>query len=295
MELGTAAVLLVNGLALSAILFLLSAGLTMIFGLLNVVNFAHGAFFMVGGYVAMATMRQLTGSLALGLLTGSLAVVVIGFAVERFLLRRFYEQSLESHLRQMLLTIGLSLVITETVLIFAGPQILAVPLSWGDESLVILGRNVPLYRVVLIGVGLVALFSLMFVMNRTRLGLIVRAGVQRADMVEAMGVDVYRMFTRMFLFGAALAGFAGAAAGPYYNAVYPQLGDNHLILAFGIVVVGGLGSLVGSAIASLIIGILIGFGAYVWPEGQSFFVMLMIIVILLIRPQGLFGAERTRV
>jgi branched-chain amino acid transport system permease protein len=295
MELGTATVLLANGLALAAILFLLSSGLTLIFGLMNVVNFAHGAMFLVGGYVTLTVTRHITGSLLLSLLSSVVVLAVIGLLIERVFLRRFYGPDLAAHLRQVLLTLGLTLVITELVRIFYGPQILAVSLNWQGERVELAGRLIPLYRLVLIGIGLGGFAGLSYLLNRTRLGLVVRAGVQRADMVEALGIDVHRTFSFVFVIGAALAGLAGAAAGPYYNAVFPTLGDDHLILAFGIVVVGGLGSVAGSAVASLMIGVLISFGAFFWPAGQSFFVMMLLVIVLLVRPQGLFGRQRTRV
>lgn len=295
MDLGAATVLGVNGLALAAILFMLSAGLTLIFGLMNVVNFAHGAMFLVGGYTAFAVTRHITGSLVLSLVLAAAVLAALGLLIERVLLRPLYGGDTESHLRQVLLTLGLTLILTELVRIVFGPQIMAVMLEWQGARIELVGRRIPLYRFVLIGMGITSFVGLLYLLNRTRLGLIVRAGVQRTDMVQALGINIKTTFMYVFVLGAALAGVAGAAAGPYYNAVYPTLGDDHIILAFGIVVVGGLGSVLGSAVAALLIGLLISYGAYFWPAGQSFFVMFLLVVVLLLRPQGLFGRERTRV
>lgn len=295
MDLGGYTVLLVNGLALAAILFLLSSGLTLIFGLMDVVNFAHGALFLLGGYVALTVTRQITGSLLLSLVVAAVVLAIVGLVIERVFLRRFYGSDSASQMSQVLLTLGIALVITELVRIVFGPQIQAVSLNWQDARVELVDRVIPLYRLVLIGIGLGSFVGLFYLLNRTRLGLLVRAGVQRADMVEALGINVHRTFSLVFVLGAALAGIAGAAAAPYYHAVFLSLGDDTLVLAFGIVVVGGLGSVMGSAVVSLMIGILASFGAFFWPAGQSFFVTMLIVVVLLVRPQGLFGMQRTRV
>lgn len=295
MDIGVATVLLVNGLALASILFLLSSGLTLIFGLMDVVNFAHGAMFLVGGYVALSVTRSVTGSLVLSLLAAGAVLAVLGYLIERLLLRPFYGAGLRTHLRQVLLTLGITLVITELIGIIYGAQILAVNLTWSDSRVELLGRVVPVYRLVLIGMGIAGFIGLVLLLNKTRLGLIVRAGVQRPDMVQALGIDIRQMFAFVFVLGSVLAGVAGASAGPYYSAVFPTLGDDHLILAFGIVVVGGLGSVLGSAVASLLIGLLTSFGSFYWSAGQAFFVMFLLVIVLLVRPQGLFGTQRTRV
>jgi branched-chain amino acid transport system permease protein len=295
MDLSTGSTLFLNGLALGAILFLLASGLTMIFGLLNVVNFAHGAYFLVGAYVAVETVGK--SNVIAGLIAAAVAVALVGFLTERFLLRRFYgETERTSHLRQLLLTLGLTMILTELVQIIVGPDIRPTgDLGALNDPVSILGGYVELYRLLLIGVGILVFLLLHWLLQRTRIGLVVRAGVHDHEMVEALGIDVWRAFSAIFVIGSAMAGFAGAAAVYYYKGAAPTLGDEHLVLAFGIVVVGGLGSYVGSAVGAVLVGLLTSFISYFWLPGQSFVVLGLLAIVLLIRPQGLFGKTVVRV
>lgn len=295
MDLATGVTLLMNGLALGAILFLLASGLTMIFGLLNVVNFAHGAFFLVGAYVAVETIGQ--SNIILGMLAAAVAVGLLGFLTERFLLRRFYgETERTSHLRQLLVTLGVSLIVTELVQIIIGPDLRPTGnLGFLNDTVSILGGYVEVYRLVLIGLGVAVFLLVHWILQRTRIGLIVRAGVHDHEMVQALGLNVWRAFTGIFVIGSAMAGLAGAAAVYYYKGASPTLGEEHLILAFGIVVVGGLGSYVGSAVGALLVGLLTSFISYYWLPGQSFVVLALLAIVLLVRPQGLFGKAVVRV
>jgi branched-chain amino acid transport system permease protein len=297
MDLGTGVTLLMNGLALSAILFLLASGLTMIFGLLNVVNFAHGAFFLMGAYVGVALFRDV-GLLA-AVVGATLSVALLGFVTERFLMQRFYsaDSVMTAHLGQLLLTLGVSLCVTEVVQIAAGPNLLPtgdLPGFLNDRIGLVGGGYVDGYRATIILVGIVVFVALAAILRRTRTGLIVRAGVEDADMVQGLRVNVRRSFTATFVIGSAMAGFAGLAAALYYRGTFVTLGEEHLVLAFGIVVLGGLGSYLGSAVGALLVGLATVFISYWWPPGQTFIVMGLLAIVLIVRPQGLFGKEVAR-
>ncbi len=295
MDISTGSTLFINGLAMAAILFLLSSGLTMILGLLNVVNFAQGAFFLAGAYVAVETFGK--SNILLGFLVATVTVGLLGLAVERLFLRRYYrEAERTSHLRQVLLTLGVSLIVTEVIEIIVGPDLRSIgDLGFLKETVGLFGGYIEVYRLLLIGLGLAVFMAIHLVLSRTRVGLIVRAGVQDPEMVQALGINVFRAFTLIFVVGSAMAGLAGAAALYYYNGASPTLGDEHLILAFGIVVVGGLGSYAGSALGAILVGLLTSFISYYWLPGQSFVVLGLLALVLLIRPQGLFGRSEVRV
>ena len=274
-----------NGLAYGALLFLLSVGLTLIFGMLDVVNLAHGSFYMLGAYAGLATLA-LTGNFWLAALVAPLAVGLIGALVERGLLRPLYGRS---PLDQVLLTFGLIYVFEDLIKWGWGgrirsispPELLAGRVRLG-------GLTFPTYRLFIIVFGLLVALALWLLIERTRLGAIIRAGVYDAEMAGGLGIDIGRVFTLVFAFGAALGGLSGVIAGPIQSA-YPSMGVSILIPALIVVVVGGLGSLKGSLVGSLIIGQAETFGK-VWLPGVS---MLMIYVVMalivLLRPQGLFG------
>jgi branched-chain amino acid transport system permease protein len=291
MDAGTAVTLFLNGLALGAILFLLASGLTLIFGLLDFVNFAHGAFFLVGAYVFVAIAAD-GGSIALAFAVAIVGGAGGGLVLERVLLRRAYG----NELHQFLLTLGLGLIITEIVRIIAGPNFQAVhELEVLGDNVSVLGGRVQAYRLFLIALGLAVFAAMLYVLRRTRIGLIVRAGVENPGMVQALGTNVRRAFAIMFAVGSALALLAGAAAAPYYGGAGPALGEEQIVLAFVIAVVGGLGSYLGSALAALIVGLLSSYAAFYWEPGSSMVPVLLMALILLLRPQGLIPQARTRV
>ena len=289
MDWPTAVTLTLNGFALAAILFLLAAGLTLIFGLLDVLNFSHGAMFLVGSYLFV---KFLTGGMPFGLalLAAGACGVLLGVVVERVLIRRLYGQVLA----QFLVTLGVALILTELVQIIWGPDFQPtgdLPILEGTLS--ILGGTVREYRLALIILGF-AVFGLMYwILQKTRIGLIVRAGVQDSEMVQALGTNVGRAFTGMFALGAGLAFLAGAAAAPYYGGTAPSLGDEHLVLAFVIAVVGGLGSYVGAAAGAAMVGLLSSFVSFYWSAGASLVPVLLMVVILIFRPEGLIRGERS--
>ena len=274
-----------NGLAYGVLLFLLSVGLTLIFGMLDVVNLAHGSYYMLGAYAGL-TLIAVTGNFWLALLVAPVAVALIGALVERTCLRPLYRRG---PLDQVLLTFGLIYVFEDLVKWIWSGRIRSIPTpALFSASVQVLGATIPSYRLFVIVFGLAMAVALWALIEKTRLGAIIRAGVFDSEMTAGMGINIDRVFTGVFAFGAALAGLSGVIAGPIQSAS-PPMGASILVPALIVVVVGGLGSLKGSLAGSLIIGQAETFGK-VWLPGAS---MLMIYVvmalILLFRPQGLFG------
>jgi len=274
-----------NGLSYGVLLFLLSVGLTLIFGMLDVVNLAHGSFYMLGAYAGL-TLIGVTNNFWLALAVAPVAVGVIGVLIERGCLRPLYRRG---PLDQVLLTFGLIYLFEDLVKWIWGGKIRSIPppdLFAGSVTL--WGATVPSYRLFVIVFGLAMAVALWLLIERTRLGAIIRAGVFDAEMAAGLGINIQRVFTGVFAFGAALAGLSGVIAGPIQSA-QPPMGATILIPALIVVVVGGLGSLKGSLVGSLIIGQAETFGK-VWLPGAS---MLMIYVVMaaivLLRPHGLFG------
>jgi branched-subunit amino acid ABC-type transport system permease component len=274
-----------NGLAYGFLLFLLSVGLTLIFGMLDVVNLAHGSYYMLGAYAGL-TVIAVVGNFWLALLVAPLAVAVVGAAVERSCLRPLYRRG---PLDQVLLTFGLIYVFEDLVKGIWGGRIRSIPTpDLFASSVNLWGAVIPSYRLFVIAFGLAMAVALWLLIERTRLGAIIRAGVFDAEMSAGMGINVSRVFTLVFAFGAGLAGLSGVVAGPIQSA-YPPMGASILIPALIVVVVGGLGSLKGSLAGSLVIGQAETFGK-VWLPGASMVIIYVVMaLILLFRPQGLFG------
>ena len=274
-----------NGLAYGVPLFLLSVGLTLIFGMLDVINLAHGSFYMLGAYAGLSLIA-VTDSFWLALLAAPLAVGLIGALIERSCLRPLYRRP---PLDQVLLTFGFIYLFEDLVKWIWGGRIRSIPppeLFSGSVSLG--GTIIPSYRLFVIGFGLVMAILLYLVIERTRLGAVIRAGVFDAEMTAGMGINIHRVFTAVFAFGAALGGLSGVIAGPIQSA-FPSMGVTILIPALIVVVVGGLGSLKGSLIGSLIIGQAETFGKAWLPDAAMLIIYVVMAGIVLIRPQGLFG------
>lgn len=274
-----------NGLAYGVLLFLLSVGLSLIFGMLDVVNLAHGTFYMLGAYAGL-TLIAATGSFWLALALAPVAVALVGALVERGLLRPLAHRPT---LDQVLLTFGLIYLFEDVVKGLWGGRIRSIPppdLLAGSVSLG--GVTLPTYRLFVIAFGLAMAVALWLLIERTRLGAIIRAGVFDAEMTAGLGIDIRRVFTLVFAFGAALGGLSGVVAGPIQSA-YPAMGVSILIPALIVVVVGGLGSLKGSLVGSLVIGQAETFGK-AWLPGVSMLIIYVVMaLVLLLRPQGLFG------
>lgn len=274
-----------NGLSYGVLLFLLSVGLTLIFGMLDVVNLAHGSFYMLGAYAGL-TLIAATGSFWLALAAAPIVVGLVGALIERSCLRPLYRRG---PLDQVLLTFGLIYVFEDLVKWMWGGRIRSIPppeIFSGSVNL--LGATIPSYRVFVIVFGFVMALALWLVIERTRVGAIIRAGVFDAEMSAGMGINVSRVFTMVFAFGAALAGMSGVIAGPIQSA-YPPMGASILIPGLIVVAVGGLGSLKGSLAGSLLIGQAETFGKAWMPEASMLIIYVVMAAIVLVRPQGLFG------
>jgi branched-subunit amino acid ABC-type transport system permease component len=274
-----------NGLAYGVLLFLLSVGLTLIFGMLDVVNLAHGSFYMLGAYAGLALIG-VTGNFWLALLAAPLVVGVIGALVERSCLRPLYRRP---PLDQVLLTFGLVYLFEDLVKWAFGGRIRSIaPPDAFSGSVQVLGATLPSYRLFVIVFGLAMAVALWLLIERTRLGAIIRAGVFDAEMTGGLGIDIGRVFTWVFAFGTALAGLSGVVAGPIQSA-YPSMGVSILVPALIVVVVGGLGSLKGSLAGSLIIGQAETLGKVWLPATSMLIIYVVMALVLLLRPQGLFG------
>lgn len=274
-----------NGLSYGVLLFLLSVGLTLIFGMLDIVNLAHGSFYLLGAYAGL-TLIAVTGSFWLALVVAPLVVGTIGALIERGLLRPLYRRPT---LDQVLLTFGLIYFFEDVVKWIWGGKIRSIPVPALFSGSVNLGPlTIPSYRLFVIAFGFVMAVVLWLLIERTRLGSIIRAGVFDAEMTAGLGINISRVFTGVFAFGAALGGLSGVIAGPIQSA-YPAMGVSILIPALIVVVVGGLGSLKGSLVGSLIIGQAETFGKAWLPGLSMLMIYLVMALIVLLRPQGLFG------
>lgn len=284
-----------NGLAFGVLLFILAAGLSLIFGMMDIVNLAHGAFYMLGAYLAWSLVRGSASACFRGSLDFWLALVLVppllglvGLALEPTLLRRLRGR----HLEQVLLTIGVAIVIADLVRWCWGGEVRALPEPRGlDASVAILGQQYPVYRLFLIAFGVVLALALWVVQERTRLGALIRAGVSDTEMLAALGVDTDRLFAFTFGAGAALAGLAGVVAAPVLG-LQPGMDETALILSLIVIVVGGLGTLGGAFFGSLIVGPANTFGAVLVPQFALAFIFMVMAAVLLARPTGLFGRRR---
>ncbi len=276
---------LFSGAALGAILIMVALGLTIIFGMLGIVNFAHGALFMVGAYAGVY-VATLTGSFWWALLVAPIAVGAFGMLIERFLIRPLYGRSIDDPL---LLTFGLGYVLVEGVRIVFGTD--GVPFATPDilSGVVDLGVGYfPLYRLFVMGVVAVVLLCLWLALEKTRFGLIVRAGARDPLIMKVLGVDIGKLWLLVFGLGVAITAMGGVLAAPMRN-VSPEMGSLVLAEAFVVTVIGGMGSLLGAVVAGLLVGITVSLTALFAPEMATIVMFALMAAILLIRPQGLFG------
>ena len=293
-----------NGLQFGLMLFLLAAGLTLVFGIMDMINLAHGSLYMVGAFLA-AWFVELSGSFLAGVLLAIPATAVLGMLLESTLLRTLYARD---HLSQVLATFALILIINESVRMIWGTDLaLSAPAALAGPVEIVPGLLYPSYRLVIILVGAALALLLYLLVARTRLGALVRAGASNREMAMAMGVDIRRLFTGVFGIGAALCAVAGALLGPLF-AVQVGMGESILILAFVVIVIGGIGSIRGALFGSLLVGMVDTFGRTLLPEMFGLFlppqlasatgpaissviVYLLMAVVLFIKPQGLFPAR----
>ena len=278
--------LAVNSITLGGLLFLLSAGFSLIFGLMKIPNLTHGSFFMLGAYLATSLIAHgfdfWTAAIA-----GGLLVAAFGGLVERLILRRL----VGAELAQVLVTLGLSFMIADVCLmVWTGDPIRIATPSALRGATSIMGLGFPTYRLAISLIAIVFAVALWALLDRTRLGAMIRAGVDDPAMARVVGIRVSRLFTIVFCLGAWLAGFAGVIGGPILS-VYPGLDQEMLPLALVVVILGGSGSLIGSLVGSFVVGFLYNFGQAMFPELAYVVLFLPMLVVLVVRPQGLFGRQ----
>jgi len=286
----TVLLLVITGLGLGALYFLVASGLSLIYGLMGVLNFAHGSFLTIAAFLGWEVGRRVSDGSWWGLLISALVGMIVGAVVaaatEYLLIRRLYER----HIEQALVTVGLALA---TVALFEGiwgtdPIYTAKP-EWLAQTTEILGAKIPNDRFLLIACAAVVLLGIVLFLQRTRYGLIIRAGVENRSMVTALGIDVRRSFTIVFAIGGAAAGLGGVLASVYYGYVSAHLGSVLLIFAFIVTVIGGLGSLTGAAIASVLVAVLQQFANFYLGGTGDLVVVIALAAVLLVRPRGLMG------
>jgi branched-chain amino acid transport system permease protein len=294
-----------NGLQFGILLFLIAAGLTLVFGVMGFINLAHGVQYMIGAYLTFM-FYQVTGNFFAALILGLVAALAIGLACEILIFRHLYARD---HLDQVLATFGIILFVNEAVKAIWGPSSLILPppesLSWSFE--IIEGLQYPIYRLAVIAVGIAVAFGLYIIVFKTRVGMLIRAGATNPDMVSALGVDIKRLFMIVFGFGAMLAGFAGAIAAPMFS-LEPSMGDDLLIVVFVVIIIGGIGSIRGAFIAAVMVGMLETLGRAVatdllklvfdasaanqiGPALSSMLIYILMAAILFFKPDGLFPAR----
>ncbi len=300
-SLSTWVTLTVAGLAMGMIIFIIASGLTLVFGLMNVLNFGHGAFISIGAYAAAALVPALAGLIAADSLALNLAALLaltafamavtgaLGYAFERVIIMPVYGQ----HLKQILVTIG-GLIVTEQIIVAVfGPVQIALPLPTAFRGALIFGDiAIERYRLVAVGVGLIIFAAMLLVLNRTRIGLLIRAGVENGEMVEALGYHIRRLFIGVFMAGSALAGLGGVMWGLYREALTPGMGMDVMVLVFIVVVIGGLGSVGGSFIGALLVAVTANYTGFLAPKLALGSNILLMAVILLWRSRGLYPVTK---
>ncbi|WP_246938680.1 branched-chain amino acid ABC transporter permease [Bacillus pinisoli] len=279
--------LAINGLATGMLIFLLAAGLTLIFGLMDVLNFAHGGLFAWGAY-AGAWSYGITGNFFVGIVSGIVVGLILGLLMERFIIKPVYG----NHVQQILITLGVMLVLSELLKVVWGPnQLSSTTPEWLSGSWEWGGVIVIKYRLFIILVGALVFLGIHLLLTKTKLGLIVRAGVMDKEMVQALGINIKKVFMFVFMIGSAMAALGGVLLGPYSGVIYAEMGLEFGILAFIVVVIGGMGNITGSVLAAILVGLSGSFMAYYVPELSLAVNMLLMVIVLIFRPQGLFQTK----
>jgi branched-chain amino acid transport system permease protein len=275
---------LLNGITFGALLFLVASGFTLIFGLMRIVNLAQGSLYLLGGYIGLSTIRA-TGSFWLALLAGATAVGAIGLVIERGLLGFVRGKPMS----EILLTVGLSFIVADLALATWGGDPITLEAPPGlDGSTDVFGITYPVFRLAVLVLGAAVAIGLWYLLERTRLGAMVRAGVDDREMAAALGIDVRAVFTAVFVLGALLAGLAGVVGGAYLS-LFPGADAEILTYSLVVVVLGGLGSLRGAVVGALLVGLIYTFGQSLVPDLAYFVLFAPMALILIVRPQGLFG------
>ncbi len=275
---------ILNGATFAALLFVVASGFTLIFGLMRIVNLAHGALYLFGGYLGL-TIANLTGNFFVGALGAALGIALIGLLIDYGLLR--YVRGVE--LRQVLLTLGVAFVLNDLALVIWGGDTFSIQLpAFLDGPAEFGSITYPIYRLFVLLVGIVIFIALSLLITKTRLGALIRAGVDDAETVSAMGVDIRRVFIYTFMLGSALAGLGGVMGGAFLT-LYPTADSEILVYSLAVVIIGGRGSLMGAAVGSLLVGMLSTFGQVWFPELAYFVIFGPMAILLAFRPLGLFG------
>ncbi|MDH1521411.1 branched-chain amino acid ABC transporter permease [Achromobacter mucicolens] len=285
------------GLAMGMIIFIVASGMTLVFGLMDVLNFGHGLFIAIGAYMAATVLGSMadwtqSGSLWTNLaavlpamIVGMLVAGAVGLAFERVIVRPVYGQ----HLKQILITMGGMIIGEEIIKMMWGPQAITLPLPESLRGAFLLGdAAIEKYRVVALAVGLIVLGGMLWVLNRTKLGLLIRAGVEDREMVESLGYRIRHLFVGVFVAGSMLAGLGGALWGMYQQSIVPQLGAQVNVLIFIVIMIGGLGSTVGCLIGALLVGLMANYTGFLMPKAALFSNIALMVAILLWRPQGVY-------
>ena len=293
--------LTVAGLAMGLLIFVMSSGLTLVFGLMDVMNFAHGLFIAVGAYVAASVMKFLPASVDSGsflvnlsaLVPAMLAAVIVsgllGLFFERVIIRPVYGQ----HLKQILITTGGMIVAEQLIHVLWGPDLLPLPRPLTLRGSFLVGdMAIEKFRLVAVVLGLAIFAVMLILLNRTKIGLLIRAGVENKEMVEAMGYRVRRLFVAVFVAGSALAGLGGALWGMYQESVTVAIGANMMVLIFIVIIIGGLGSVGGCFIGALLVGLIANYVGYLSPKIALGSNILLMVIVLLWRPQGLYPMNK---
>jgi branched-chain amino acid transport system permease protein len=284
--------LTVAGLAMGLIVFVIASGLTLVFGLMDVLNFGHGVFIALGAFVATSVMGYGAGagwngfaSIFAAMLVAMAVAGAVGWAFERVIVRPVYGL----HLKQILITMGGMIVGEEIIKVIWGPLQIALPLPEELRGAWLMGdAGIEKYRVLAAAIGLVVFAALVFTLNRTKIGLLIRAGVQDRSMVEALGYRIRRLFVGVFVAGSALAGLGGVLWGLYQQSVAPQIGAQVNVLIFIVIIIGGLGSTLGCFVGALLVGLMANYTGFLAPKVALFSNIALMVAILLWRPQGLY-------
>ena len=276
--------LLINGLATGMLIFLLASGLTLIFGLMDVLNFAHGGLFVWGAYAGIFAYTW-SGSFIVGILGAIVTGLVFGWITEKLIITPVYG----NHVQQILITLGFMLVLSEFIKVAFGPNGIPVEVpsylagSWEIGDVIVIK-----YRIFIILIGLIIFGIFQYILKRTKIGLIVRAGVMNKEMVQVLGINIKRVFLFVFMTGSALAALGGVLMAPYSGVIYSEMGMEYAILGFIVVVIGGMGSFSGSLMAAILVGLAGSFMAYYVPYLSLAVNMILMAIVLIFRPQGLF-------
>lgn len=286
MDLTTILIQTLNSVQYGLLLFLISSGLTLVFGIMGVINLAHGAMYMIGAYLAYAFVSW-SGSLIIAIFMGIPILLLIGVVIERFLIDSLYARD---HLFQVLLTFGLILILNDLQSIIWGNDTHGVPVPEALSGSITLtdAMEYPVYRLAVAGLCLCLALGMYWVIQKTRLGMTIRAGASNREMVEALGINIRALFTIIFATGVLLAGLGGMLSAPL-SSVYPGMGDGVLIICLVVVVIGGIGSIKGAFWGAMIIGLVSTFGPVIFPSLASFMVYLVMAVVLIFKPRGLFA------